>query len=149
MALTKFVSKAGSLFLKPSFNLSRSFATSAVARSSKEEEPIDTANFDEFGFPDDLDISCGMYRKELIARLAGVQDPFSISAIDRAEKGTKLDPIRVPSGLESRMVACRCEPESHTLLYMWLHQNEPKRCRCGFWMVLFYREPFVEYMMPY
>lgn len=30
-------------------------------------------NVVEYGLPDDLDMSCGMYRKELIARLAGVE----------------------------------------------------------------------------
>lgn len=73
-----------------------------------------------------------------------------MAPIDRnSATGSKLDPYIVTSALESRGITCRCEPETNTLLAMWVHQNEPKRCRCGYWFVLQYREPFVEYSWPY
>lgn len=68
-----------------------------------------------------------------------------MGAINRGEKGTKFDPIRVPSALPSRIICCRCSPDSFQLYPMWLHQNEPARCRCGFWIILYYKPPFVEY----
>lgn len=33
----------------------------------------------------------------------------------------------------TRLIGCKCEEESTTIKYMWLHLDEPKRCECGFW----------------
>lgn len=72
------------------------------------------------------------------------QDPYGVLPITKSEKGTKIDPILVPSALESRVVGCLCEPEAQLIVTMWLHQGEPKRCRCGYWFVLHYEPPFVD-----
>lgn len=98
----------------------------------------------ELGFPDDKDLAVGMYKKELEARERGVEDPYGVLPIIRNEKGTKIDPILVPSALESRVLGCKCEPEAQLIVTMWLHQGEPKRCRCGYWFVLYYEPPFVD-----
>lgn len=79
------------------------------------------------------------------------QDPYGLMPyyyIQGKYDGSKLDPIMVPSSNESRMISCLCEPEAQCTIQMWLHQNEPARCACGIWFLLYYKEPFVEYNVP-
>lgn len=64
------------------------------------------------------------------------------------QAGTKTDPNLIPSSFESRLVGCICSEDSNTVLWMWLHQDEPKRCMCGHWFRLYYKAPFTEFDKP-
>lgn len=44
----------------------------------------------------------------------------------------------------SRMIGCKCEEESSTIKFMWVHEGEPKRCQCGFWFKAVPAEKFWE-----
>lgn len=48
----------------------------------------------------------------------------------------------IPSAYDSRIVGCICEEDAGTIVWMWLHKGEPKKCQCGYWFQLFYETPF-------
>ncbi|XP_050420489.1 cytochrome c oxidase subunit 5B, mitochondrial-like [Adelges cooleyi] len=108
----------------------RMFSTS-VARFSKEE-----------GFPDPLDLATGLEKKEMLARLAGNDDPYNLKAIKRGVS-TKEQPTEIPSAFEARIVGCVCEEDASHIKWMWLYSGEPKRCMCGHWYKLVYKEPLL------
>ncbi|KAK7584129.1 hypothetical protein V9T40_005092 [Parthenolecanium corni] len=155
MALANFLPKCSSL-LKPAVqqvSLRTSMKTSAPLQGFFDflKPKYAIPEYDEqgeLGFPDDDELATGMWKKELEWRNAGIEDPFCIGAITRGDKGSKIDPIMVPGSFESRTMSCRCNEDQHTLFTMWLHQGEPKRCRCGYWHVLYYKEPISDWTLP-
>jgi cytochrome c oxidase subunit 5b len=110
----------------------RMFTTSAARLGSSKEE----------GFPDPLDLATGIEKKEMLLRLAGNDDPYNLKSIKRGV-GTKETPNEIPSAFEARIVGCVCEEDSSHVKWMWLHAGEPKRCFCGHWFKLVYKEALV------
>lgn len=92
-------------------------------------------------FADHMDTVTGLEKKELLCRLAGNKDPFNIAPRLKGP-GTKECPTLVPSAFDSRMVVCDCEEDSEYVTYFWLHKDEPRRCECGHWYKLVFRDVF-------
>lgn len=89
---------------------------------------------------DPIEHATGLEKRELLAKLAGNDDPFNIKAIKRGP-GTRDNPTQIPSAFESRLVGCICEEDSTAITWMWLFKGEPKRCECGHWFCLVYKPP--------
>jgi len=85
--------------------------------------------------PDIMDHATGLEKRELLAIAAGNKDPFGMDALKRGP-GTKDQPNLVPSMEDKRMIGCICEEDSTSIIYMWLHKGDPKRCECGHWFKL-------------
>jgi cytochrome c oxidase subunit 5b len=85
--------------------------------------------------PDTLGHAVGPERWELLARLAGNEDPFEMN-VKKRTKGTFNDPTLIPSMYEKRLVGCVCEEDAISIQWMFLHKGEPKRCACGNWFKL-------------
>jgi len=90
---------------------------------------------DKIDMPDTLGHSVGPERWELLARLAGNEDPFEMNIKKRA-KGTHEDPTLIPSMYEKRLIGSVCEEDSISIHWMFLFKGEPKRCHCGNWYKL-------------
>ncbi|KAK3930513.1 Cytochrome c oxidase subunit 5B, mitochondrial [Frankliniella fusca] len=90
--------------------------------------------------PNPLEHASGIEKKQLIAELQGNEDPFDVSVVKRGIC-TKDQPQLVYSTNHERLVGCICEEDSETVVWMWLRQNESKRCACGYWFKLQKREP--------
>jgi len=90
---------------------------------------------DKIDMPDTLGHSVGPERWELLARLAGNEDPFEMNIKKRA-KGTQQDPTLIPSMYEKRLIGCVCEEDSISIHWMFLFKGEAKRCHCGNWYKL-------------
>jgi len=82
--------------------------------------------------PADYHKVTGIEKRELDQRLSGNADPFKMStAIRTGPKGTKENPIMVPSMMEERIVGCTCDEDSPQINWIVIKQNEMKRCVCG------------------
>ncbi|XP_026818077.1 cytochrome c oxidase subunit 5B, mitochondrial-like [Rhopalosiphum maidis] len=106
---------------------------------------VSAANFtkvNDEGFPDPLDLATGIEKKEMLLRLAGNDDPYNLKAIKRGVS-TRDQPTLVPSAFEARIVGCVCEEDASHVKWMWLHSGEPKRCFCGHWYKLVFKEALV------
>lgn len=57
--------------------------------------------------------------------------------------GTVDKPTEIPSAFEARIVGCVCEEDASHVKWMWLYSGEPKRCMCGHWYKLVYKEPLI------
>jgi len=90
---------------------------------------------DKVDMPDTLGHSVGPERWELLARLAGNEDPFEMNIKKRA-KGTFEEPTLIPSMYEKRLVGCICEEDAISINWMFIFKGEPKRCHCGNWYKL-------------
>jgi len=90
---------------------------------------------DKVDMPDTLGHSVGPERWELLARLAGNEDPFEMN-IKKRTKGTREEPTLIPSMYEKRLVGCVCEEDAISINWMFLFKGEPKRCHCGNWYKL-------------
>lgn len=89
---------------------------------------------------DPLEHATGLEKRELLAKVAGNDNPFDLKVIKRGP-GTKLQPNEIPSAFDSRIVGCICEEEATSINWMWLHKGEPKRCECGYWFNLVHKAP--------
>lgn len=58
--------------------------------------------------PDPVDHATGLEKKELLAALAGVDDPYYNKAIKRGV-GTKDKPTLIPSAFDARILGCICK----------------------------------------
>lgn len=58
--------------------------------------------------PDPIDHATGLEKKELLAALAGNDDPYYNKAIKRGA-GTKDKPTLIPSAFDARILGCICE----------------------------------------
>merc|ERR1712228_818516 len=77
----------------------------------------------------------GLEKYELLAKLAGNEDPFFLRAVTRG-KGTKENPTIINAMDNYRMVGCVCAEEDTNIKWTWLSEGVPKRCECGYWMEL-------------
>lgn len=89
---------------------------------------------------DSLDHATGLEKRELLATVAGNDNPFDMKVLKRGP-GTKDCPNEVPSAFDSRLVGCICEEEATSINWMWLHQGSPRRCECGYWFSLVKKAP--------
>ncbi|XP_014258647.1 cytochrome c oxidase subunit 5B, mitochondrial-like [Cimex lectularius] len=90
--------------------------------------------------PDPIDHATGIEKRELLAKMAGNENPFDLRVLKRGP-GTKDCPNQVPSAYDSRILGCICEEDATTINWMWLHQGTPRRCACGHWFQLVYKAP--------
>ncbi|GAB1606433.1 cytochrome c oxidase subunit 5B, mitochondrial-like [Argonauta hians] len=97
----------------------------------------------DVSMPDALGHAVGVERFEMLAKLAGNEDPFEMNVKKRG-KGTADEPNLVPSLFDMRLVGCICEEESLAIHWMHLYKGEPKRCECGYWFKLSEMKP-IEY----
>lgn len=95
---------------------------------------------DKVEMPDLMGQAVGEQRWELLARLAGNEDPFELNVKKRAS-GTFNDPTLIPSMYEKRLIGCICEEDSVSINWMFLYKGEPKRCQCGNWFKLVELDP--------
>lgn len=58
--------------------------------------------------PDALDHATGLEKKELLATLAGIDDPYHNKPVKRGA-GTKDKPTMVPSAFDARIIGCICK----------------------------------------
>ncbi|XP_018332360.1 cytochrome c oxidase subunit 5B, mitochondrial-like [Agrilus planipennis] len=89
---------------------------------------------------DPIEHATGLEKRELLARIAGNEDPYA-SSIRKRGPGTKNQPNEVPSAFDSRIIGCVCEEDSTSINWMWVHKGHPKRCECGHWFNLVHRAP--------
>lgn len=90
---------------------------------------------DKVTMPDTLGHAVGPERFELLAKVAGNEDPFEMNVKKRA-KGSLDEPTLIPSMFDKRLVGCVCEEDSIAINWMYLHKGESKRCGCGYWFKL-------------
>lgn len=90
---------------------------------------------------DPVEHATGIEKRELLAKMAGNCDPFGLE-LCKVGTGTQDDPIQIKSAFDSRIVGCICNEEAVYPNWMWLHENECKRCECGRWFTLVPTEPF-------
>ncbi|ERL87591.1 hypothetical protein D910_04982 [Dendroctonus ponderosae] len=89
---------------------------------------------------DPVEHATGLEKREILAKLAGNDNPFDMRVIKRGV-GSKAQPTPIPSAFDSRLVGCVCEEEATTINWMWLHKGEPRRCECGHWFNLVHKAP--------
>jgi len=92
-------------------------------------------------FGDPVEHATGLEKRELLAQVAGNEDPFDINKVYRRGPGTKAQPNEIPSAFDRRLVGCVCEEGAVLLSWMWLYKGEPKRCECGHWFTLVHKAP--------
>ncbi|KAK9510997.1 hypothetical protein O3M35_005656 [Rhynocoris fuscipes] len=90
--------------------------------------------------PDPVEHATGLEKKELLAKLSGIENPFDMRVFKRGP-GTKDCPNQIPSAFNSRLLGCICHVEATTIRWMWLYHGYPKRCACGYWFELVYKQP--------
>ncbi|XP_032683040.1 cytochrome c oxidase subunit 5B, mitochondrial-like [Odontomachus brunneus] len=91
-------------------------------------------------FAEPLDHATGLEKREMLARLAGNEDPYNLT-IKRRAHSTKESPNLVYSSFESRIMGCICDEDAMHVNWMWLHQGPPRRCECGHWFKLVEKAP--------
>lgn len=89
---------------------------------------------------DPLDHATGTNKRELLAKLAGDNNPWDFRIIKRGP-GTKDKPTEIPSAFDERIIGCICHEESASVNYMTLYKGQPKRCECGYWFTLVHKPP--------
>jgi cytochrome c oxidase subunit 5b len=50
--------------------------------------------------------------------------------------GTKENPTIINALENYRMVGCHCQEGDTNIKWMWVYENKPKRCECGYWFKL-------------
>jgi len=125
-----------SLFCRTAIGVAQRTATLTSIRACSHGPSIDPAKgkvaSDKLSMPDTLGHAVGPERFELLAKVAGNEDPFEMNVKKRA-KGTKDEPTLIPSMYDKRLVGCICEEDSIAIQWMYLHKGEQKRCGCGYW----------------
>lgn len=89
---------------------------------------------------DPLEHATGLEKRELLAKVAGNENPFDMKVIKRGA-GTKAQPNEIPSAFDARIVGCICEEDATSVNWMWLHKGQPRRCDCGHWFSLVHKAP--------
>lgn len=90
----------------------------------------------EVRMPHSVEGSSGAERLFMLAFERGYLDPYATLPVCRDGKGTKDNPVIIDSFAPETVLACVCEPEQTFHRYMKIYADEPKRCACGFWVVL-------------
>ncbi|RLU25318.1 hypothetical protein DMN91_001474 [Ooceraea biroi] len=91
-------------------------------------------------FADSLDHATGLEKREMLAYMAGNDDPYNMT-IKRRLDNTKENPNLVYSAFDSRMMGCICDEDAMHVNWMWLHKGPPRRCECGHWFKLVEKAP--------
>ncbi|XP_064383325.1 cytochrome c oxidase subunit 5B, mitochondrial-like [Halichondria panicea] len=99
-----------------------------------------SANPTEGTIPTDYDQATGIEKKEIDARVAGHEDPFSMK-VHSIPWGTKIQPTIVPSMCNERLVGCICQEEATNVEWLQLKSGPPQRCECGHWFQLIQGNP--------
>merc|ERR1712181_69795 len=72
--------------------------------------------------PDPVEHATGLEKYELLAKLAGNEDPFFLRAVTRG-KGTKENPTIINAMDSYRMVGCVCAEEDTNIKWTWLSEG--------------------------
>ncbi|XP_065169121.1 cytochrome c oxidase subunit 5B, mitochondrial-like [Atheta coriaria] len=88
---------------------------------------------------DPVEHATGLEKRELLAKLAGNDNPFDLKVVKRGP-GTKAQPNEIPSAFDARLVGCVCEEDATSVTWMWLHKGQPRRCECGHWFSLVHKD---------
>merc|ERR1711999_21223 len=112
-----------------------SLVRSTLTQVSKRGLAVTAARRADQVMPDPVEHATGLEKYELLAKLAGNEDPFFLRAVTRG-KGTKENPTIINAMDNYRMVGCVCAEEDTNIKWTWLSEGAPKRCECGFWMEL-------------
>ncbi|KAJ8982138.1 hypothetical protein NQ317_002865 [Molorchus minor] len=94
----------------------------------------------ELTMGDPLEHATGLEKRELLAKMGGNDNPFDQKVFKRGA-GTRACPNEIPSAFDSRLVGCICDEEASSIMWMWLHKGEPRRCECGHWFSLVHKAP--------
>ncbi|KAI5706735.1 hypothetical protein M8J75_010831 [Diaphorina citri] len=92
------------------------------------------------GLPPPLAHATGLEKREMLAMLAGNDDPYYNGPFKRTS-GTRDDPNLVRSAFKSRLVGCVCEEDQYHIVWMWVEADMPRRCACGHWFKLVKVDP--------
>lgn len=87
-------------------------------------------------FPDIVEHATGEQKLFLLAFENGILDPYCNLPIERNGRGSKDNPVQVPSFINERLVGCICEDSQNYIKYTTIYKDEPKRCQCGHWIEL-------------
>lgn len=115
------------------FDIFKTLFSRKLAAADPNEPPI---NYKDLRLPNTTDWATGEEKLMLLAFENGILDPYCNMPIERDGRGSKDNPIKIPSFFDNRLVACSCEEAQTFVKYTYIHVNEPKRCACGFWMEL-------------
>ena len=96
---------------------------------------------DEGGIARDEEQVTGLEKKELEKMLDGDMDPFNLK-VHTGPGGTKVNPTKVPSMDDERIVGCICEEDMTYIQWMTLKKGEPQRCDCGYFFELVSGVPY-------
>jgi len=91
---------------------------------------------EKIDMPDELGHAVGPHRWEILAKMAGNDDPYDMKHHSMGVCGTKESPNLIPSSAEKRLVGCVCEEDSVSFKWMELYKGEQRRCGCGYWFKL-------------
>lgn len=69
--------------------------------------------------PTPLDHATGLEKKEMLAALAGIDDPYHNKPIKRGPS-TKDNPTMVPSAFDARIIGCIC---TYRLAFLFIRKN--------------------------
>lgn len=83
-----------------------------------------------------LDHATGIEKREMLARMAGDDDPFTQNPIKGGRCATRDKPYEVPSVNDYRIVGCICCDEANSINFMTVYKGHPTRCECGYWFCL-------------
>ncbi|EDW63325.1 cytochrome c oxidase subunit 5B, mitochondrial [Drosophila virilis] len=84
---------------------------------------------------DDMELATGIFKRELMLRQAGCNDPWAMKRPMKRGAGRENDPTVIPSAFDGRLVGCLCLGD-RAPKWMWLEKGNPKRCECGHYYVL-------------
>ncbi|KAK6636485.1 hypothetical protein RUM43_010146 [Polyplax serrata] len=80
-------------------------------------------------------LATGEERWQAIQYAKGNLDPYMLLPRKRGP-GTKDCPNIVLSVYDKRIVGCHCTPDDNKLIFWFLHEGYPRRCKCNHWFVL-------------
>ncbi|CAG0896376.1 unnamed protein product, partial [Cyprideis torosa] len=100
-------------------------------------------HYAKYTMPDPYEHATGAEKQELECYRQGIMNPYGLKPIKRNE-GTKDNPNLIPSYADRRIVGCVCNEDSHSIRWMWVEKDNPKRCFCGYWFKLVPAKPLPE-----
>lgn len=86
---------------------------------------------------DPVEHATGLEKKELLAKLAGNDDPYHMKAIKRGV-GTKEKPTLIPSAFDARIVGCICKwPSAKSIVLLYYLFESIIMQICGYFTPIF------------
>lgn len=93
--------------------------------------------YDEAKAGHSVEVSTGTEKLMQLAYEHGYMDPYCTLPTSREGKGDSKDnPVVIKSFAPETVLACICEPEQTFHRFMKIYADEPRRCNCGYWVVL-------------